>query len=148
MERAICDEAKIAEHSRYVCFNCRRKIMKGLPVVRKGETTKYGFQSHSFCHRCAERQIKEGKDVIKAMAEAIENTEKQFIEAKAKATKALVLEALEYAEELKNKEIELKRSNEEWEKRQKEWAKEHEERDKEFDEFKKWKQNEMETKSK
>ena len=145
MERAVVDEAKIAEHSRYVCIGCRTKIKKGLPVLRKGETTKFGYQSHSFCHRCAERQFKYSKDTIEQMKKTIDETEKKYNDFKASSTKALVLEALEYKEEQNRQRLENQKSNDEWEARQKQWDKEREERDKEFEEFKKYKEKAQRT---
>ena len=139
MERSIIDEAKITEHNRFICFYCRRKIHKGLPVIRKSETTKFGFQARTFCHRCAPRQIQEGKDTLAEMTKVIEQTEKVFTELQASSTKALVLEALECKEEEKKRELEQKKSNEEWIKQQEVWAKEREDRDKELEEFRKYK---------
>jgi hypothetical protein len=139
MEKAICDEARVAEHNRFRCSRCRKRIKKGLPVLRKAETTKFGYQNRSFCHRCAEREIANSKDAIKILAETMDKTEKEFIKAKAGCTKALVLEALEYEEERKKREIMDKKFEEELERRQAEWEKEQEEHEKLMKEFNKWK---------
>ena len=139
MERTIVDEAKVAEHSRFTCMDCRRKIKKGLPVLRKAETTKYGFQSHSFCHRCAERQFKESKDVVAQMVKTLDEVEKKYLEVKSRCSKALILETFEYKEEEKKRELAMKKDNEEWIKRQQQWEKEREDSDKELEEFRKWK---------
>ena len=96
MEIAICDEVVIAPHNLFKCFGCCKKIKKGLPVVRKGETGKFGYQSHSYCNKCFKSWIlaldKRRLDEVVARNKEVEKKFKLIVK---KCTKELIMEELE-----------------------------------------------------
>jgi len=107
MERAICDEAKVAEHHKFKCFSCGGRlyvnnqykytgnIKKGLPVVRKGEQGKFGYQSHSYCYYCAKQKLINDEETIKEMMRVHKATKKKFKVVEKECMKALILDKLE-----------------------------------------------------
>jgi hypothetical protein len=101
MERAICDEAKVAEHSRYKCWHCRKKIEKGMPVVRKGEAGKFGYQSHSLCYECAEMQLARDRETVKELIETNDKLLVALPALKETCKKAILLSKLAPEEKVK-----------------------------------------------
>jgi len=103
-EIIVIDEVKIAEHNKFKCWHCggrqgRGRIMKGLPVVRFARTGKFGYQTHSLCHRCGGLAL---KDEIKKLKDATTNSkklDKELTKIMKGCTKALVLDKLSKKEE-------------------------------------------------
>jgi len=96
MEETISDEVKVAEHSRFKCLHCSKMIKKGLPVIRMGRTTKYGYQHSSYCYECYDKyQRVWDKSSVEKMINMNANVEKRFEEIKEECTKAIILEKLE-----------------------------------------------------
>jgi len=96
MELAICDDVLVAKHNRYKCYGCKKKIKIGLPVVRKGEFGKFGYQSHSYCNNCYNRYIRDAdKFRIKNLVERNKHVEKEFKKIMKSCTKGLIIEQLE-----------------------------------------------------
>jgi len=102
MEKSICDEVKIAEHSRFKCLLCRIMIKKGLPVVREGRTTRYGYQHSSYCWECYEKRTQWfDKCIIEEMVKKNEEVEKRYKEVKEECLKTIMLNKLEGKKEKK-----------------------------------------------
>ena len=94
MEKAICDEAKVAGHSRYKCWGCRKKIEKGMPVVRKSERGKFGYQAHSYCHECGEAALKVDKNTLEDLYKVHAKVSEALPKLKEECKKAILLSKL------------------------------------------------------
>ena len=99
VENSICDRAIIAEHNRYKCWGCQRKIKEGQPLLRKGESGNFGYQSHSFCHRCAERILEQDQQILTSLNKTHKEVKKTFEEIKPKCAKALIIAKMEDEEQ-------------------------------------------------
>jgi hypothetical protein len=97
MEFTICDECRIAEHSRFKCANCNTQIRKGFPVIRKETYGKFGLQFHSICYYCyKERGVKEMDErALKGVMVRIACVKKQFKQVEKDCAKLLILDKLE-----------------------------------------------------
>ena len=95
MEKSICERAKISSHNRYKCHCCGRKIKDGLPLLRKSDTAgKFGYQTHSYCYKCAELAIAGDKKSVEEMDATQKAVEAEFNKLKEECAKALVLDKI------------------------------------------------------
>ena len=130
MEKSICEAAIMAQHNRFKCFRCRRRIAKGLPVLRESKhTSSHGFQTHSICYHCAEETLKGDEVVVKEMTETFQKVTADFEKVKGECSKALVLDAITKKSEEEKNRAKYEESEKLWEESRRKWGEERLKRD-------------------
>ena len=78
MEILVTDSIIVAERSAARCMRCGKKTVKGEPILRRGMTTKYGYQMRSVCFRCANKALNQEEEEMKKSLKENKNLKKDL----------------------------------------------------------------------